>query len=507
MTERPGYFAIFGSMRTGSNLLERTLGLLPDVVAEGELFNPSFIGRPKIKTRDGWTCSMREGDPVGFLETIRAANAGKLTGLRIFDGHDRRAMAHMLADPGCARIVLTRDPIESWVSLAIARETDQWILRDPMRRVTTRVRFDPEAFEAYRDRLARHYRWLETEMAEAGTGALHIDYQELHDPEVMARVAEHIGSAHYPERTAPIHRQNPEPMSAKVVNYAEMIDWLGEERPEWRAPERPPVSSADLLIGRHAPLALVPLPGAGMRSAAALMHRIEATRYGAPSEAPARLVERAFAGEVFRSGLGGEALAEAMAGRAVFTFIRHPLARLHTAFLHDVFGPGWQQNPVRRELVARIGPLPSLFMLSRDRSPDLAKSGFPPAREAEALAAYLDIAEGAMAGNGPFEMRTLWLSQVRLIGHWLEIVPQLEPGRYEAFEDFVARLTARIGVDPLPPGQIHAMRMQSQIAQLPALRAITPELEERVGAAYAEDYAELGYGRLTPEMEDPRAAA
>ena len=40
----PRYFAIFGAMRTGSNLLERTLASYDGLRTEGELFNPGFIG-------------------------------------------------------------------------------------------------------------------------------------------------------------------------------------------------------------------------------------------------------------------------------------------------------------------------------------------------------------------------------------------------------------------------------------------------------------------------------
>ncbi|MEO1611677.1 MAG: nodulation protein NodH, partial [Pseudomonadota bacterium] len=113
---RPRYFAILGAMRTGSNLLERTLNDYDGLVGLGELFNPAFIGGPEKTEAFGWTLEARNRDPLGFLEAVIAAHPGETPGFRIFNGHDGRVLDHVVRDADCARILLTRDHLDSHLS-------------------------------------------------------------------------------------------------------------------------------------------------------------------------------------------------------------------------------------------------------------------------------------------------------------------------------------------------------------------------------------------------------
>lgn len=219
----PAYFVILAAMRTGSNLLETTLAELPGLACFGEVFNPGFLGKPKKSTVDGWDVAARDADPLGCLRALVAQGGGAIPGFRLFDGHEPRALAHVLADPACARIVLRRDPVESYVSLLIARATDQWMLRIPRRRRQARVRFDAAEFATYCARLAAHYARMDADMARAGTTAHRIDYADLLAPDTVPAVARHIGIAIAAAPPPNILRQNPEPLAQKVENHAEML--------------------------------------------------------------------------------------------------------------------------------------------------------------------------------------------------------------------------------------------------------------------------------------------
>jgi hypothetical protein len=64
-----------------------------------------------------------------------------IAGFRLFPGHDPRALEHCLPTRRCAKVVLARNPVDSYVSLKIARKTGQWWLGDhdarkPPRRVS-----------------------------------------------------------------------------------------------------------------------------------------------------------------------------------------------------------------------------------------------------------------------------------------------------------------------------------------------------------------------------------
>ena len=506
MTAKPRYFVIFGAMRTGSNLLERTLGTLPDVAVHGELFNGGFIGGPGTEEYLGWSLADRDSDPVGFLQTVIASEPHRLPGMRMFNGHNDRAVCHALADPTCARIILTRSAVESWVSLQIARETNQWILRNPGRRVSARISFDAAAFTSYRNELVHYYSWIEEEMRQAGTGAFRIDYRELENPDAVARAARHIGSAHRPVEAAPIHRQNPEPMSEKVVNFQEMVDFLGHEEPAWRAVPPPLVSPAEVLIARGAPLAHAMMPGGGSGAALGLMQRIDRQRFGIPAEPREYRPQSGSKRNAFQRVRTAKELEFALAGRSVFTIVRHPFARLHAGFLADLFGEGWGSNPIRRALQDRVGPLPSLSMIEDDRTSELSRADFTQARHQSTFNAYLDLAQATQTGRSNLPMRPIWQTQRALVDAWMDLIGWVDVIRFEDFSGFAERLSFLLRIDPLPPGQIYNLQTKDQISGLPALRAMSPGTEERVRALFTEDFEAFGYDALTAQMEDPRAA-
>ena len=123
------YFVVLAGMRTGSNLLEEQLSAMPGIESHGELFNPHFFGKPETRKKWGLTTNQRDNDPVRVIELMKRA-AEDLPGFRLFYDHDRRAIDHVLSDRGAAKIILTRRPIDSYVSLKIARKTGQWWLGD-----------------------------------------------------------------------------------------------------------------------------------------------------------------------------------------------------------------------------------------------------------------------------------------------------------------------------------------------------------------------------------------
>ncbi len=116
------YFVVFAEMRTGSNFLETNLNAIDGLVCHGEAFNPHFIGYPKTKSILGVTQAARDEDPKQLLREIRKAPDG-LAGFRYFHDHDPRVFDKIVDDPKCAKIVLTRNPADSYVSWKIAVAT------------------------------------------------------------------------------------------------------------------------------------------------------------------------------------------------------------------------------------------------------------------------------------------------------------------------------------------------------------------------------------------------
>ncbi|MBU0780159.1 MAG: sulfotransferase domain-containing protein, partial [Alphaproteobacteria bacterium] len=110
-------------MRTGSNFLEANLNMFDGVACLGEAFNPHFIGFPNTPDLLGMTQADRESDPQALIDRVKQAEG--LNGFRFFNDHDSRVLDIALTDPRCAKIVLTRNPVDSFVSWKIASATGQ----------------------------------------------------------------------------------------------------------------------------------------------------------------------------------------------------------------------------------------------------------------------------------------------------------------------------------------------------------------------------------------------
>lgn len=134
------YFVVFAEMRTGSNFLEANLNAFPGISCVGEAFNPHFIGYPNREDCLGVSEEERNRDPDTLLHAIK--HASNITGFRYFHDHDARVLDTALNDPRCGKIILTRNPVDSYVSWKIAQATGQWKLtnvakrKDAKRRLT-----------------------------------------------------------------------------------------------------------------------------------------------------------------------------------------------------------------------------------------------------------------------------------------------------------------------------------------------------------------------------------
>ena len=125
-------------------------------------------------------------------------------------------------DPACAKIVLTRNPVDSFVSTQLAYATDQWKLNETEVPIPARIAFDAAAF---REHLAATQGFLERiqhGLQRRGQTAFWLSYVDLRDAGVMT------GLAHWLGRTDLTHvepaqdqvPQNPREMADKVENFA-----------------------------------------------------------------------------------------------------------------------------------------------------------------------------------------------------------------------------------------------------------------------------------------------
>ncbi len=187
------YFVLLANMRTGSNLFEQNIRLYSQFSCHGELFNPHFIGYPGVTSLYDTSMSEREKQPAKLLSKMVQQEKTSMPGFRLFADHDPRILEHCLADPSCAKIVLTRNPLDSYVSYSIAKATDQWKLTDVSKRKKAKIDFDIIAFRSYLNRIQSFLSDIKIGLQKSGQAAFHLNYEDLNNVEVFNGLSAYLG--------------------------------------------------------------------------------------------------------------------------------------------------------------------------------------------------------------------------------------------------------------------------------------------------------------------------
>ncbi|MEM6549957.1 MAG: hypothetical protein AAF713_19750 [Pseudomonadota bacterium] len=435
------YFAILAGMRTGSNLLEDLIDQLPGTHCYGELFNPAFAGRPGKEEILGTTIAERDRDPLRFLSAIVAdgASRGCLPGFRLFPSHAPAVRRFLLTDPNCIRIVLTRDPLEAWVSLAIARKTGQWRLQDLAQRRAAKARFDGDDFAEYRAATAEDRQELEA----APQDTFWIDYADLTSRDLPRRLAAHLGLVVPHAPVVPrLLRQNPGPLTAKVANAGEMFAWLTADTLVDPAPVPDPRQA---VLARGVSLAALPVPGTGIETGHAVMAHLAARRWGSVPDPELQVAANPGPKTLIAAGYDAAKLPDFVARRTVFATVAHPMTRAWGLFLAS----GQGDDAPWHALTGRFETW--LAQQSRVSIP----------------------------------------SQVQCLTAWRTVLRIDQVWPTEASVEMARRLVRQLNLEPLGP-EAEAV-VAAQMPEAPPEEVSTPELQARARALWPEDYAVFRY--------------
>ncbi|MFS4438331.1 hypothetical protein ACMA5I_08955 [Paracoccaceae bacterium GXU_MW_L88] len=452
-----GHFVIFGAMRTGSNLLESYLGQYEGLTCHGELFNPVFFAKHNLTEYMGLTMADRERDPAEVLRRLAASDSESRHGFRLFSDHDPRMIERAATAPDMRKVILTRAPEESYVSLKIARKTGQWKLGHNAARKVAKVRFDAEEYAAFCAERAAFYALIDAMIRQAGQAAFRLDYSELKDADLMAGLARFLG-AQDPERKLKekLARQNPEPLAERVENWAEMEAAIGAPATISAAPvedsaARPALPSWQF-TDRPA-LICQPLAGSDPAPIAAWLAEIA----DAPPE----------------SGLNRKALnqwLEAHPAHRRFTIVRDPLARAHDLFARRIAHAGPDQFTMIRNY------------LETHRGLVLPEDGLPkdPGAHRAAFETFLDFLADNLTGKTSQRTDPGFLSQVAVIEGLSKLLP---PHLILGEERLAAELGAHLG-QPLPEFAFPETGLET-------IRDAA--LERKARAIWRMDYRAFGY--------------
>ena len=468
-------FILLAGMRTGSNFLESNLNRLPGVTCHGEAFNPSFVGYPKIDSLFGMGLTDREADPFALLARIRAEDG--LNGFRYFHDHDPRVLDTCLHDPLCAKIILTRNPVDSFVSWKIAQATGQWKLTNATHAKAAAITFDADAFAAHLAATQAFLGHVQRALQITGQTAFHITYDDLRDLEVLNGLAQFLD---VPGRLDGLDRklkkQNPGPLSDRVANAAEMqaalagFDRFDLHNPPQLEPRRGPAIPT-YVAAPESGLLYVPLRSGPDAAVTAWLAALDGQ--------PATALRQGFTQKSLRDWQ------DALPVHRSFTVLRHPLARAHAAFCDRILSDGPDSFPELRANLRRIHHLPI-----PETMPDLTDlKGWSDDDHRAAFAGFLAFLKLNLAGQTGIRVDPSWASQLAL----LQGIAQFAPPDMIIREDDLVRdlpvLARQVGQQDVPAIGSTAHPHEARLAAI-----YDAELEALSRAAYARDYASFAIG-------------
>lgn len=394
MDRRFDYFVMFAEMRTGSNYLETNLNAFDSFQCFGEAFNPMFVGYPKTNEVLGVGQRERDADPFKLLDRIKSEQ-DILPGFRYFSDHDTRIFDHVVDDARCAKIVLTRNPIDSYVSLKIAEATDQWKLTNVKRRKEAKVRFVLRDFNEFLDNIQTFQRKLLNRLQTTGQAAFYIHYEDLNEVGIVNGLAKFLGSdEELKSLDSSLKPQNPKPLSEKVENFEVMQSAISAGGPFdlTRTPNFEPrrgPSVPNFIAGAHASLLFMPMPSGPEANVVQWMADLD----GVDPEA----LHTHFKQKDLRDWMRHKV------GHRSFTVLRHPVSRAHAAFCSKILSTGDGSFLEIRKVLRNFFKVPLPNKISND--------DYDAAKHRDAFIGFLEFLRANLAGQTHVRVDPNWASQ------------------------------------------------------------------------------------------------
>jgi hypothetical protein len=455
-------FVILAGMRTGSNFLEANLSALPGVTGYGEVFNPGFIGKKNGTDLFGIDLAGRNENPKRMLRKLRSETEG-LSGFRYFHDHDPRVFDLVMNDPACAKILLNRNPLESYVSWKIARATNQWELTHAKRLREAKARFDEAEFTDHLAQTQGFQRRVLNALQVSGQAAFFLDYEDIGSVDVLNGLAAFLGVAG--RLTAvddTLKKQNPGPLEDKLENPEALAPALARADlfDLARSPVFEPRRSAAIptaVAAKGAPLLFFPI-----RSGPETRVSEWLSRHGGLIEGFERKALRQWKQD--------------NPGHRSFTVLRHPLLRAYLAFQTQIVSG--RLADLRRNLIRDY----------RASLPDPGQAFADAVAERAAFLVFLHYARLAVSGQSGPRVDPHLASQTAVVQGFASFHPPDMILREDRLPEALAWLEAEVGAAPTAPPPADPVPE--------GLEAICdPEVEEACIAAYARDYTGFGFGR------------
>ena len=462
------YFVLFAEMRTGSNHVEESINAFGDLHSYGEVFNPVFMGHHNLTDLFGYTMEMRNQDPLPLLK-LMVDNTEGLPGFRFFHDHDPRVLDTILSDPRAAKVFLTRNPVDSFVSLEIARSTGQWRLMNEKKRKSTKIYFDTVKFDQMVEATSMFRAQIDKALRMSGQAGFELRYEDITDVDVINGLGRFLGAGE-PVKALPgrLKRQNPGGLRDKVENFDEMQAHLAA---------RGGMTGSEAGSGE-------PERGAGVPS---YMTAAKSPLLFQPIEGGPTDIVRKWLFDLDRADPMGGYLQKSLrpwmrknAPFTSFTVVSHPLDRAHRAFCERLLPRGVEgYEDIRRNLINHQGvPIPRPGPVE----------GYSAQDHYSAFKAFLEFVKRNLNGATGVRTDAAWASQLQTIAGMGPVSPPARIFKEHELQAEVEGLAEALG---------QTCPELTAPASVPfALQHIHDRaLEDVALEAYRRDYLTFGYKR------------
>lgn len=465
------YFVIFADMRTGSNFLESCINQFENLKCFGEAFNLNFIGFPNSDKILDITFEEREKRPDILVDKIKN-NKGPISGFRYFHDHDPRIVERLLQDGRCGKIILTRRAIDSYVSLKIAQETDQWKLTNVSKRKETKITFDLSEFQLFLERRQTFSDHIERSLKLNGQTAFRLSYTDLRDIDVINGLGKFLGIDEKLEKlNQNLKPQNPMSLDEKVTNFQDMtysilslVDPTENNTPDYE-PQRP-ASIPNYIVSDPLNRIFLPIPGGDHTAITDILDQKGAlpilTEFSQRS-----LKEWKVNHPHHRS----------------FTILRHPIERAYHVFCGYILNhKNTDFDQVRRKLHGRYNV--SLPQENETVSIEQHKSQF---------LGFLRFLRSNLLGQTTIRVDPRWASQSSIIQGFARFVTPDEIIRQDESTEFFDKLFQEKRIEQNIEIKIPYSKHAEDLSNI-----YCPKLEAACRSSYQKDYMMFGFSDYQP---------
>jgi hypothetical protein len=135
--------------------------------------------------------------------------------------------ARLLYDPGVAKVVLSRNLLEAYISLETARETGVWLTTEAAKAPPRPVKVEINKLVTFALRQSLYYNDVQTVLHQTGQRYLQVDYNEIKDLAKLNEIARFVGSEHqFDAVTEPIRKQNPGSLEERILDFPKLLEEL-----------------------------------------------------------------------------------------------------------------------------------------------------------------------------------------------------------------------------------------------------------------------------------------